>query len=172
MLRKSKKNGAPFGNQNAKGHGAPKGNRNAAGPHVHRKPQRWTDEVIDEEAEYLLEWAHDDNSLVMGTCYGSRGYSTELACKWAKTHEKFATYKELAKTIVGARREHGAIMGWYDSNLIKAAMATYDPEYRAFLKEMKRDVIMEELSQEQAAKDISEYIKNHRKVKNDVAEAA
>lgn len=143
---------APKGNQNAKGHGC-------------GRPRKWTDEHIEAEADFLLEWANRDDAIVLGTCYGLRGYSYEKSVVWAKQNEWYAEAKELAKTLVGARREVGALKGRLDAGLVKASLATYDPEYRAFLKEMKRDQIMEDISNEQAAKDISEYIKTRPPVK-------
>lgn len=151
--------GAPKGNQNAKGHGC-------------GRPRTWTDEMIDKEADFLLEWAHGEQAIVLGTCYGIRGYSYEMSTRWSKTHPWFAEAKELAKTLVGARREVKALKGQIDASLVKASMATYDPEYRAFLKEMKRDQILEDISAEKAAKDISEYIKSRPQVKKSVGKSS
>jgi len=144
--------------------GAPKGNQNAKG-HGFGRPRKWSEKQVEDEADFLVEWAQRDDALVLGTCYGMRGYSYETSLRWAKENEIYAYAKELTKTIVGARREVQALKGRIDAGLVRASLATYDPEYRAFLKEMKRDQIIEELTHEQAAKEISDYIKSRPAVK-------
>lgn len=101
------------------------------------QPQKWTDEAIEKEADFLLEWSCEDDSLVLATCYGMRGYSYQRAEEWDSSNSKFSEAKKIAKTIIGARREHGAIIGKLDSSIVKASLANYDPEYRKLMIDMK-----------------------------------
>jgi hypothetical protein len=100
-------------------------------------PKKWTDERIEQEADALLEWAKKKDSLVIATFYGMRGISYQRAEEWDHSNEKFAESKRIAKTIIGARREHGALTGKLDASMVKASMANYDPEHRRYMLEMK-----------------------------------
>jgi len=142
---------------------APKGNQYAKGHHCGR-PVEWTDEKITEEAAYLLEWSQDSDALVLGECYGSRGYSYEDAIEWAEKHEVFRKSRLLAKSIVGARREKGAIKGKYGENLISKTMALYDPEYKALMKELKNAQTIVNVAGDDAAKKLSEVLKSQPQV--------
>lgn len=140
--------------------GAPKGNQNAKGHKGVAPNQIWFEEDVNEEADYLIAWAMKEDSLVLGECYGMRGYTYQASSEWAERNEKFRQARIIAKTIVGARREKGALLGKLDSSLVRHSMALYDPEYRAYLKEMKRDQIIEDIAAEEAAKKISDHIKS------------
>ena len=48
---------------------------------------KWTDEMMCKEADFLVEWAHGDHAICLGTCYGLRGYSYEKASRWAERCE-------------------------------------------------------------------------------------
>ena len=124
---------------------APKGNKYGQGNPNSGRPPIWTDEKIEEEAKLLIEFAQKPTSLVLGEHYGARGYSYEHSMDWEKKNKAFYEAKRLAKCLIGARRERGAILGDYDSPMVRASMANYDPEYRAMLVEMKRDAIASEL---------------------------
>lgn len=102
------------------------------------RPIEWTDEKIEAEADYLLEWARLDDSLVLGSCYADRCYSYQDAIDWSVKNEKFREAKKRARTFVGSRREKGGIQGSLDSAIVRSSMGTYDPEHRAFLIEMKK----------------------------------
>jgi len=106
-------------------------------PAKNGRPMIWTEEAINAEAEFLLEWSCEEDSLVLATCYGMRGYSYQRAEEWDHGNKSFSEAKKIAKTIIGARREHGAIIGKLDSSIVKASLANYDPEYRKLMIEMK-----------------------------------
>lgn len=127
--------------------------------------RKWTSEVIEQEAELLLEWSLKDEALVMGTHYGNRLYSHADSCDWEKSNEYYRYCKRIALTRVGARRELFALQGKIDSSLVKASLGCYDPEYRAFLTEMKREKVIEDLAGDEAAKEISKILKERSAVK-------
>lgn len=101
------------------------------------QPQKWTDEAIEAEAAFLLEWCQSDDAIVLATCYGMRGYSYQRADEWDNSNKIFSEAKRIAKTIIGARREKGALLGKLDSSIVKASLANYDPDHRRFMIEMK-----------------------------------
>jgi len=129
------------------------------------RPRKWTDELIEKEAELLLEWSDKDEALVMGTHYGKRLYTNADSADWEKSNEYFKYCKGIALTRVGARRELFGLKGKLDSALVKASLACYDPVYRAFLIEMKREKIVEDLLGEDAAKELSKILKAKSAVK-------
>ncbi len=100
-------------------------------------PKKWTDEAIEKEAKALLDWAKKEDSLVLATFYGARGISYQRADEFEQKNAMFAEAKQLAKTIIGARREYGALTGNLDSTMVRASMANYDPEYRKLILELK-----------------------------------
>ena len=101
------------------------------------RPNYWTEERVNEEAKYLKEWAQKEDSLSLGTCYGSRYYSYVDASEWEQKYEEFRKAKRFATTIIWARREHGGLIGKLDSALVRSTHGTYDLDHRAYLKEMK-----------------------------------
>jgi len=127
------------------------------------RPKIWTDEKIKEEAAYLVKWAELEDSLVLASCYGKRGYSYDYAMVWERVPE-FSEAKKLAKTLVGARREKGALLNQFDSAIVRSSMGSYDPEHKAYLKEMKKDELLSNLSQEDV-ETLSELIRSRNKVK-------
>lgn len=137
-----------------------KGNQLAKGNPNSGRPREWTDELIEAEAYYLLEWAQDPDALVLGECYGSRGYSYEDAMDWSNRFSVFCKCKNMAKAIVGARREKGAIKKKYDSNIVGRSMPQYDPEFKAFLKDMKMTQAVVDAIGEDAAKKLSDFLKS------------
>lgn len=101
------------------------------------RPIEWNDEKIEIEAEYLLEWVKKDDSLVLGTCYGSRGYSYHDCMEWEVKNEKFRHAKRQAKTIIGARREKGAILNELNSGIVNRTMGLYDCELDQYLEKQR-----------------------------------
>ncbi len=102
------------------------------------RPIEWTDQLIELEADYLVEWARKSESLVMGTCYGSRGYSYHDAKEWSIKNIKFRQAKIQATTLVGARRELGGLINKLNSNIVARTMPLYDPDYNEHLKEQRK----------------------------------
>ncbi len=100
--------------------------------------KKWTNERVQEEADYLLNWAAQKDSIVLATCYGERKYHHDDVAEWCGRHEGYKLAQKLAMTIVGARREKMAMLGLLDNSIVKATLGVYDPIYKAFFKEMKK----------------------------------
>jgi hypothetical protein len=103
------------------------------------RPTEWTVEKIEAEADYLVEWAEKPDSIVLGTCYGSRGYSYVDANEWAKENKKFGKAKAHAKTLVGARREIGGLINKLNPGIVSRTMPMYDPEYNEHVMALKKN---------------------------------
>lgn len=129
--------------------------------YVFGRPATWTPERIKEEAQNFLEWAMLDDSIVLREYCALRGYSHQWLTYLADKSQDFADALKIARILVGARREKGAILGKYDAGIIKATLATYDEEHRAVLKEMKR--AESEGNQAIAMKGLVDYL--HKTVK-------
>jgi hypothetical protein len=100
-------------------------------------PKLWTIDLIEQIADELIKWAHKDDSIVMAEFYGSQLISYQRAFEFEEQSQKFAEAKRIAKTLVGARREKGALKGELDSGLVKKSMALYDPEMKQYELDQK-----------------------------------
>lgn len=80
---------------------APAGNQYALGNQGGR-PQRFDKKI---EGEELLKWAMLDTSLVLRMFAPMRGYSFDTMIRWAEEDEEFRQLYNMAKEMVGARRE-------------------------------------------------------------------
>lgn len=142
---------------------APKGHAPYAGCETGGRPRVWTDELIEQEAELLIEWAHKETSIVMGKHYGERGYTRQSSCEWAVRNKYYAHAKNLALTIVGARREEMALMGAIDHNIVKTSMGLYDHEYRQYQIDLKStDEMRREAESSSIIEKICESIENKK----------
>lgn len=83
------------------GCGGPIGNKNALGNEGGR-PCKFNKEL---ELREFLEWAKNDDSLVLRMFAPYRGYSHQTLELWAKENDEFLEIFNMAKTLVGARRE-------------------------------------------------------------------
>ena len=106
-------------------------------PRKNGRPIEWTEELIEQEATLLLEYANDPNSIVIGKHYGSRGYSYHDAIEWAEKNAIFRQAKVIATQMIASRREELGLKGVIDAGIVKATLATYDLEHRKALTDMK-----------------------------------
>lgn len=101
------------------------------------RPLYWNPERLLEEGKAMIEWAQKEDSLVLADFYASRGYDYDDVNEFEKRSPEFSKLKRLAKMIVGARREKGALHGNLDAGLVKKSMALYDPDMKAYELELK-----------------------------------
>lgn len=112
--------------------------------YVFGRPAKWTQEVLTKEANELIAWACKEDSIVLAEFYGMRGYDYDDVAYFEKISTDFFKAKRIAKVMIGARREKGALKGKLDSSIVKKSMALYDPEMRAYELEMKNASKQEE----------------------------
>jgi len=128
---KKKKRGAPLDNKFAVGNKVAVGNK---GP----PPSKWTEEKLAEVANHFMEWADDENNLILRefACEYKRGQ--EWLPEMAQKSDVFANALKYAKTKIGARREKTAGKpNGLDAGIVKATLATYDYEHREVLRLLK-----------------------------------
>lgn len=81
---------------------APKGNKYGVGSLNAGRPTKF-DKV--EEAEELLKWAGQDDALVLRMFAPLRGYSCDTLYRWVEEDEAFRHAFNIARDIIGTRRE-------------------------------------------------------------------
>lgn len=101
------------------------------------RPIFWTPDKLAIEAREMTAWAAKEDNLVLAEFYATRGYDYDDVAYFEKISEVFFKAKRLAKVMIGARREKGALKGKLDSAIVRKSMALYDPEMKAFEIEMK-----------------------------------
>jgi hypothetical protein len=97
---------------------APKGNqfglRNKGG-----RPEEYTDEFLEKEAEAFLEWSKNSNNLLFKNFALERGYSPEYLSRFAKKNEEFRQAYERAKSWQEVKLVEGALRNKLNANFAK-----------------------------------------------------
>lgn len=99
---------------------APEGNKNALGNEGGRPKLKFDPET---ELNELLKWALTDEALVIRMFAPTRGYSNDTLLRWCENNVEFCVLYNMAKELIGARRE---------LLLIKNNSATPFQRYAAF----------------------------------------
>jgi hypothetical protein len=114
---------------------APKGNKYGKDSTTSGRPPKFD---LEEEAKALIEWAHDDESLVLRLFAAIRGYADQgKLTEYAERSEAFRQAYNQAKILIGARRERLIIKGKGNPAAFQRYAALYDPELKQHEKEMK-----------------------------------
>jgi hypothetical protein len=113
---------------------APKGNQYALGNNGGR-PREWDRQ---EEAKALLEWASQEDALVLRKFAPLRGYPPEYLWEWEQTDQEFSNAIKKARAMIGARREELLIQGKGNASPFHRYAALYDPQLKSHEKEMKQ----------------------------------
>jgi len=129
------------------------------GGHGIGRPEKWTADLIEKEAEQLIEWSKTDDAIILREFPASRGYGPQWLTYLADKSPTFSEALKIARCNVGVRREKMGLRGDVDAGIVKASLATYDDEHRAMLKEMKRaekegDLMKAFLAGQQAQRDM------------------
>lgn len=104
------------------------------------RPRLWSEEEVNIEAKELLKYANKPDSIVLASHYASRDYTYDDVFDWCKRNSEFSKALKIAKQIVGARREAGALNGKYSEGIVSKTMANYDPEHRAMMREQAQKI--------------------------------
>jgi hypothetical protein len=112
--------------------GAPKKNKNAVGNSG--KPKQFD---ISEEAKDLIEWAKKPDSLVLRMHGPLRGYACATMNKWADENVEYCEAYQIAKGLIGARREQLLVLDLNTTPYNRTA-DMYDDELFVF-EEKKKD---------------------------------
>lgn len=113
------KRGPPLGNQNAVGNSG--------------RPPKWDPSV---EAKALVEYAKSDNAIVLRKFAGMRGYSDDRFDDWCEQNVEFREAYELARTLIGARREELVQINAHNKSPFERYATMYDRKLKQHEIEM------------------------------------
>ena len=88
---------------------------------------------VKEFAMDMVKWAQESDSIVFNDYLNSRGDHSKTLIGWEKRFPNEAAAKEMAKQIIGARRETGAAKRELDPSMIKFNQPQYDHEWKELL---------------------------------------
>jgi hypothetical protein len=93
---------------------------------------------IDMIAHDLLLWCQQDDSITFSGFCEISGLVNARLYEYAKIHHGLAEAIAIAKQTISNRRECRALENKYSANVVMSLYALYDPEYRAYKKEMSQ----------------------------------
>lgn len=112
-----------------------KGNQCAKGLTNSGRPCRFD---LEEEARLLIEWANESDSLVLRKFSAIRGYSgPDKMFEYCKQSDEFRNAYNMAKVLIGARREEWLMKGKGHPAPFNRYAALYDKELQDHEKELK-----------------------------------
>ena len=81
---------------------------------------------IEKKAEMLVDWAtNDEDALLMAQWYNAQGICGTTIKRWKERCSNFGHACNLAKRIIGARRELGGLKRKFDSAMVRSTMPHY-----------------------------------------------
>ena len=95
-----------------------------------------TDQELDLLTSDLLLWAEQEDSITFGGFIEISGLVNARLYEYAKRHQPLADAITVARQIVGIRREKRGLENKYNASIVMATMPLYDPEIRAYRKEL------------------------------------
>jgi hypothetical protein len=95
-----------------------------------------TDQELDLLTSDLLLWAEQDDSITFGGFIEVSGLYNARLYEYAKRHQGLADAIIVARQLVGNRREKRGLENKYNSAIVLGTMPLYDPEIRAYKKEL------------------------------------
>lgn len=106
-----------------------------------------TQRFIERETERLINFANQDDSITIQRFWLSGGYNRKQFYEWIKKFPHFAEAHEYAMTLIGARREEGAIYRKFEPSTIQRTLGRYNhiwKEETHELAKLKDDVAQNE----------------------------
>ena len=114
---------------------APKGNKHALGNEGGRPPRF----DLDKEAEAFIEWADQEDSLVLRLFAAIRGYFDQSKLhQYSEQSVKFRQAFNYARLKIGARREQLLLTGKGHPAPFQRYAALYDSDLKEHEKELKK----------------------------------
>lgn len=92
------------------------------------RPPTWTPEKVEALIDDLIEWAHEEGSISIKMWLAKRGLHYESIRNLRGKFQNFAEAHDLAKLLVGARREQMAMEGKISERIVMKYAPLYDPE--------------------------------------------
>lgn len=97
-----------------------------------------SDRGLDMMGKALVRWAlEDEDALKLRFFFSQKGIGSGDIKRWRRRNKRFNAAYELAKTIIGDKREIGALKRKLDTALVLRTMRLYDDEYNKWLKKLE-----------------------------------
>lgn len=96
------------------------------------REQTWmTEEKIERFAAEMIQWAYESQDATkLSKFFHMKGIRNKIALEWCKKWPNFAEDYQLAKEIIGDRREDGALNKIFDAGLVARSMPMYDQDWK------------------------------------------
>ena len=95
-------------------------------------------QILEALEHDLLKWCKTDDAISMDGFVSVSYLATPRLYEYAQKHEGLKTAIEMAKHLIGQRRERFALEGKYNANVVIKTMPLYSPEYKAWVQEYQK----------------------------------
>ena len=90
-----------------------------------------SEQLIDRIRTQIIEWAYnDENALLLDRFFFAKGIPISTMDGWRKKFPKLDEACQLAKQMIGIRREEEALKRKFDAGLVAKTAAFYRPEWK------------------------------------------
>jgi hypothetical protein len=86
--------------------------------------------TIERFAEDIVKWAHTPNALTISSFPTSRGIHHVTWNRWLKRFPLLMEANDIAKELIGIRREEGVMLGKYRDSMVKPIHGLYSHQWR------------------------------------------
>lgn len=69
-----------------------------------------TESMVQDMAIEIINWAEEEDSIILNDFYNPRGYTADKLQRWANKYPVFGAAYKYAKDMIGARREKRRIL--------------------------------------------------------------
>ena len=97
-----------------------------------------TKKFIERESERLVNWANQEESLVIQDFWDASGYSRKNFYRWIQQFPEFESAHEYAMSRIGSRRELGAINRKYAESTIHRTLGAYNHIWKEQTRELAK----------------------------------
>ena len=87
------------------------------------RPEKYTQEKIEQEADAFLEWMARPDSIWYKDFALERGYSAEYLSIWAKSNKRFSQVYERAKAWQQSKLVKGGLLNQFNAGFTKFVMS-------------------------------------------------
>jgi len=93
-----------------------------------------TNRYLERLAIELVEWANLDSSIVIQKFLAQKGITGDNFYRWSCVCPALIEARNIAKLLVGCRREEGGLRKELDGRMVTASMPMYFPEWKEFME--------------------------------------
>lgn len=89
---------------------------------------------VDELCQKILAWGEKEGSLVLREFAAKEGIPIGTFLDWVERNEKLKSAYSIARSLVGCRRERGALEGLYSVPMVLRFQPIYDAEFKNMME--------------------------------------